>query len=727
VFPNKPNKSLKFVNKQREIIEMRVDGMDCNNCAMSIHRFLERKGLTDVLVNFQTKEVRFRQDDEALDLDGVRAGIKRLGFTVVEQDEHGEEGQGYAHEHEDKARRRLIFCAVLTAPLLIAHLLMAFGIGIGLMHNGWVQLTFAGPVYAVGGLYFGKSAFAGLRERMLNMDVLIFIGATAAFVYSIVGLVWQDSDYYFFETAATIITLVLIGNWLEAQAVERTTTAIGALSDLQEENAQRVTESGVVVSMPVEQVSVGNKLRVNTGDKVPLDGEILEGTVTVNEAMLTGESLPVEKGVGDGVLGGSIIVSGQVTYAVIAGYKDGTLARIIDLVKSAQADKPDLQRLADRVSAIFVPVVLVIALLTFLVGWGGGFFTVTKALMNAIAVLLISCPCAMGLATPTAVMVGVGRLARLGVLVRGGSTVERFAGIERMVFDKTGTLTTGELRVGDFTVAEGANEGEVRRIIYDMEQYSSHPIAASITAFLKTTSLAPAAEPLTVSETPGLGLNGNDNEGNHYYLGAARQLPEGLEVPENADVVLLKNNEYLASLSLADDLRKGARTLVQSLEEAGIETTLLTGDRRAKAEAVAKELGIKAVYSEQLPAQKLDRIATLSAEKPTAMVGDGINDAAALSRADIGISLGGGSAAALDAAQIVLLRDDLSLLTEGRKVAVLTLRTIKESLFWAFSYNIVAIPLAAMGFLNPMWAALFMAFSDVVVIGNAIRLKSRKA
>ena len=231
--------------------------------------------------------------------------------------------------------------------------------------------------------------------------------------------------------------------------------------------------------------------------------------------------------------------------------------------------------------------------------------------MNAIAVLLISCPCAMGLATPTAVMVGVGRLARLGVLVRGGSTVERFAGIERMVFDKTGTLTTGELRVGDFTVAEGANEGEVRRIIYDMEQYSSHPIAASITAFLKTTSLAPAAEPLTVSETPGLGLNGNDNEGNYYYLGAARQLPEGLEVPENADVVLLKNNEYLASLSLADDLRKGARTLVQSLEEAGIETTLLTGDRRSKAEAVATELGIIAVYSEHLPAQNLHRIATL--------------------------------------------------------------------------------------------------------------------
>jgi Cu+-exporting ATPase len=701
--------------------------MDCNNCAMSIHRFLERKGLRDVLVNFQTKEVRFRQDDEALDVDSVRAGIQRLGFVVIEENEPGQDGNTSAQGHEGKARRRLLICAVLTAPLLIAHLLMTFGIEIGLMHNGWVQLALAGPVYAIGGLYFGKSALAGLRERMLNMDVLIFIGATAAFVYSLVGLVWQDPDYYFFETAATIITLVLIGNWLEARAVERTTTAIGALSDLQEETAQRVTESGATVSLPVAEVRVGNNVRVNTGDKVPLDGEILTGTVTVNEAMLTGESMPVEKTIDDRVLGGSIIVSGQAVVTVTAGYKDGTLAKIIDLVKSAQADKPDLQRLADRVSAIFVPVVLVIALLTFLIGWGGGFFTATKALMNAIAVLLISCPCAMGLATPTAVMVGVGRLARLGVLIRGGSTVERFAGIERMVFDKTGTLTTGNLQVGNFTVAEGANEAQVRGIIYTMEQHSSHPIAASILAFLKTASPAPAAAPLTVSETPGLGLNATDEAGNRYYLGAARKLPAGVQAPENTDVVLLKNDQYLASLSLADDLRKGARALVQSLDEAGIETTLLTGDRSAKAAAVAHELGIKAVFAEQLPAQKLDRIAALSAEKPTAMVGDGINDAAALSRADLGISLGGGSAAALDAAQVVLLRDDLSLLTEGRKVAALTLRTIKESLFWAFSYNIVAIPLAAMGFLNPMWAALFMAFSDVVVIGNAIRLKSRKA
>ncbi len=717
----------KFVKTSQEIVEMRVDGMDCNNCAMSIQRFLERKGLEDVLVNFQTREVRYRRDDELLDLDGVRSGIQRLGFTVVEtHDEGGRANHGQSYAHENKARHRLLFCAVLTAPLLIGHLLMTLGVHLPLMHNRWLQLALAGPVYLVGGLYFGRSALAGLRERMLNMDVLIFLGATAAFAYSMVGFFWQDPDYYFFETAATIITLVLVGNWLEARAVERTTTAISALTDLQEESALVMTKSGTIVSLPVEEVRIGQHLRVNTGDKIPLDGELIDGSITVNEAMLTGESLPVERGVGEEVLGGSIIASGQATYRVTAGHKDGTLARIIELVKTAQADKPSLQRLADRVSAIFVPVVIGIAILTFLLGWGTGYATATQALMNAIAVLLISCPCAMGLATPTAVMVGVGRLARLGVLIRGGSTVERFAGIERMVFDKTGTLTTGDLQVDQFTVVGGGDEGAVRRLIYDMEQYSSHPIAESVRAYLMKGDMSEASEQLTVRETPGLGLRATNEAGDQYYLGAARNLPAGVEAPEEAAVVLLKNDRLLAWLSLSDEVRLGARTLVQSLAKESIETILLTGDQQRKADAVAEALGIDTVFAEQLPDEKLQKIATLSAEKPTAMVGDGINDAAALSRADLGISLGGASAAALDAAQVVLLRDDLSLLTEGRKVAALTLRTIKESLFWAFSYNIVAIPLAALGFLNPMWAALFMAFSDVVVIGNAIRLKGRK-
>ncbi len=692
--------------------------MDCNNCAMSIQRFLERKGLEEVMVNFQTREVRYRPNDTALDAGAVKAGITKLGFTVVEE----EAGPDGTPPTGLTAHQRLMICAAFTLPLLLGHFVLMAGSGMGWLGNGWVQFALALPVYLIGGLHFGRSALSGLRERMLNMDVLIFLGATAAFVYSLVGLALQEPRYYFFETAATIITLVLVGNWLEARAVERTTTAIGALSDLREETVRAVMPSGTLVMLPVEEVSPGTRVRANTGDKIALDGIVREGTLSVNEAMLTGESLPVEKRVGDAVLGGSIVVAGQTTFEVTNAYRDGTLAHIIELVKTAQADKPELQRLADRISAVFVPVVVGIAVLTFLIGWATGYASGTQALMNAIAVLLISCPCAMGLATPTAVMVGVGRLARAGILIRGGSTVETFAGIRQIVFDKTGTLTTGALEIGNFTVVEGEDPALVHRLIFEMEGYSSHPIAASVRNYLRKQKMADPklaayqtfAGRLDVKETAGLGLHSGS-----FYLGAPRG---GVA---DADVVLTRGDHLLATFTLVDELRVGAAHAVTGLHSQGIKTILLTGDRQSKAERVAREVGIDEVFASQLPQQKLERITALSQAQPTAMVGDGINDAAALSRADLGISLGGASAAALDAAQIVLMRGDLSLLVEGRRIARLTVKTIRESLFWAFSYNIVAIPLAALGYLNPMWAALFMAFSDVVVIGNAVRLKNR--
>ena len=724
------------------MVELRVDGMDCNNCAASIQRYLERKGLRDVMVNFQTREVRYRANDAVLDAAGVRAGIDKLGFTVVEElggaDAGGEgsEGReldhGHTHDHATVAKRRLLICTAFTLPLLLGHLLMMIGVRIPPLENGWVQFTLALPVYLIGGLHFGRSAWNGLyRARTLNMDVLIFLGATAAFVYSLVGLAWQDPRYYFFETAATIITLVLVGNWLEARAVERTTTAISALSNLQLPTARRVMPSGTLVELPVEEIEVGDRIRVATGEKVPLDATVVDGGLTVDESLLTGESAPQDRLPGQAVLGGSLVRSGQATLEVTAGYRDGTLASIIELVKTAQADRPKLQRLADRISAIFVPVVIVISVLTFVICWSTGYASATDALMNAIAVLLISCPCAMGLATPTAVMVGVGRLARMGVLIRGGSTIERFARIKQVVFDKTGTLTTGELSVNNFYVFPEHNAAKVRRIIYDLEARSNHPIASSVRSYLEAEPLPPQSTSfIRIDEQPGRGLTATDTFGNTYYLGAVRAdlrtSGRAQRVPNNAAAVLLVNDEPVAHFDLADELRPGALEAVHELSRAGLSVALLTGDNEYKAQAVATRTGIGQVFAEQLPDQKLDKIAELSAERPTAMVGDGINDAAALSRADLGISLGGASDVALDAARVVLLRPDLRLLARGQRVAALTLRTIKESLFWAFSYNVVAIPLAALGFLSPMWAALFMAFSDVVVIGNAIRLKRRK-
>ena len=673
------------------------------------------------MVNFQTREVRYRPDDTLADAATVRSGIEKLGFRVV--NDATASGEATTATHGLSARQRLIICAVLTLPLLLGHLLMVVGLRIAWLENGWIQFGLALPVYLIGGLHFGRSALAGLRQRMLNMDVLIFLGATAAFVYSVIGLVLQEPRFYFFETAATIITLVLVGNWLEARAVQRTTTAIGALTALRPERVTAVMPSGTLVELPIEEVRPGTQVRANTGDKIPLDGILRRGGVAVNEAMLTGESLPVEKQVGDTLLGGSLVVYGQATLEVTQAYRDGTLARIIELVKTAQADKPELQRLADRISAVFVPVVIAISALTFLIGWLSGYATPTQALMNAIAVLLISCPCAMGLATPTAVMVGVGRLARSGILIRGGSTVEKLAGIRTMVFDKTGTLTTGALRVDDYWVAEAQDPALVGRLIFELEGYSSHPIATSIRDYLRDQELAsPQAEAYrafageyTVQETAGSGITAGP-----FFLGAAT----GIE--DRADVVLTKDGEVLASFTLVDEVREGAPVVVASLRRVGVESVMLTGDRQEKADRIARTVGMEKVYASQLPQQKLERISALSQQQPTAMVGDGINDAAALSRADVGISLGGASAVALDAAQVVLMRDDISLLVSARRIAELTVRTIRESLFWAFSYNIVAIPLAALGYLNPMWAALFMAFSDVVVIGNAIRLKYRQ-
>ena len=691
--------------------------MDCNNCAMSIQRFLERKGLEDVLVNFQTREVRYRPAPDT-DQEAIRAGIEKLGFSVLDDGARAESSAPW----QLTPRLRLLICAAFTLPLLLNHFAMVAGVHTAL-DDGWVQFALTLPVYLIGGLHFGRSALSGLRERMLNMDVLIFLGATSAFVYSLVGLATANPHYYFFETAATIITLVLVGNWLEARAVARTTTAIGALNDLREKEATVVMPSGALVRLPLEEIRPGQRIRANTGDRIALDGVVVEGSPSINEALLTGESLPVEKRPGAEVLGGSTVVAGGLTFRVTAAYRDGTLARVIELVKTAQADKPELQRTADRISAIFVPVVIGISVLTFLIGWGTGYATATQALMNAIAVLLISCPCAMGLATPTAVMVGVGRLARLGVLIRGGSTVERFADVQRIVFDKTGTLTTGKLRVADFEVRPGYDPRHVGRLIFEMEAFSSHPIATAIRDYLWKTEMSDPRSPAFLAfapplreteETAGLGLRAGD-----FYLGTATG------VLDDADVVLTYNGTTVAHFILVDEVRPSALDTLQALHAIGIRTALLTGDRPAKARQVADQLAITEVYASQLPEQKLDKIAELSAEIPTAMVGDGINDAAALTRANLGISLGGASAAALDAADVVLMRDDLSLLVEGQRIARLTLRTIRESLFWAFSYNLVAIPLAALGYLNPMWAALFMAFSDVVVIGNAIRLKSR--
>ena len=698
------------------MIELEVEGMDCNNCAASIERFLERKGLEDVYVNFSTKEVRFKLGDTDLSREEVVAGINRLGYQVVEEEAKAEKSW--------TLEKKLVISAIFTLPLLLQHLVMVAGIHPAWFDNYWLQLGICLPPFIIGFLHFGRSALSSVRGGVPNMDVLIFIGSTAAFVYSLIGTLLQDGDLIFYETSATIITLVLLGNWLEKRAVQQTTSAIEDLTRLQVECARKIMPSGTVIEIDKNEIEKGDILQVNEGDKIPADGVITKGKASIDESMLTGESVPVEKEAGDEVIGASLLSSGNIQMEVTATGSGSILGRMIELVKTAQREKPPIQRLADRISAVFVPVVLAISLLTLLLGHWAFDLSFQQALMNAIAVLVISCPCAMGLATPTAVMVGVGRLAKNGILIRGGDTVERFTKVDRMVFDKTGTLTTGRFRIQNIQY-HNTDEKTVNALVYKLEQHSSHPIADSLVREMQDRLNGLNVDLQEVKEEKGVGVMAVDEAGNDYKIGSGRILSE----PKNESgqwVYLTKNGDLMASIELADELKEDASDTIRYLKRQGFHPVIISGDSESKTAEVAAALEIEEYYAEKLPEEKLELIEKLSKDKRTAMVGDGINDAPALARADVGVSLSDASQAAISSAQVVLLNGKLGHLKRAVGISRHTVLTIRQNLFWAFAYNIVAIPIAAMGFLNPMWGALFMAFSDVVVIGNSIRLKHKK-
>ena len=700
----------------KNVTEIQVEGMSCASCAANVTTFLKKKGLQEVDVNFTTGEVRFSQGEVEIPLPEIKAGINKLGYKVAGEDKN----PFWTLE------RKLVLSAIFTLPLLLAHLLMMAGITF--LANPWVQFAICLPVYMIGFFHFGKTSFNALRNGTTHMDVLIFIGSTAAFVYSLIGTTLHEPNYIFYETSAMIITLVLLGNWLENRAVKQTTSAIEDLTRLQVEWARKIMPSGTVVTIEAEEVLPGDWLQVNEGDKVPVDGTVLKGTADVDESMLTGESLPVSKATDDTVIGGSIVTQGHLTIAATATTRDTVLSQMIELVKSAQRNKPGIQRLADRISAIFVPAVLGIAILTFLLSAFVFGIPLQKALLNSIAVLVISCPCAMGLATPTAVMVGVGRLAKNGILVKGGATLEVFSKIKNFVFDKTGTLTTGDFKIKDIRYHAG-NPEEINAMILKMERKSSHPIAHSLVREMEGNSRFHSnGTPVSltqIKELKGQGITARDNSGHEYRIGARRFaapfLTEG-----DAPLYFTKNDMLLATIEIEDDIKKETAAVMDFLREHGKTPVILSGDREAKTEAVARQLHIEKYYAQQLPADKLEVIGRLNAEAPTAMIGDGINDAPALAKATIGVSLSNASQVAMQSAQIILLNGNLDRLPTALKISGATLLTIKQNLFWAFAYNIVAIPVAALGFLNPMWGALFMALSDVVVIGNSIRLKTRK-
>ncbi len=682
--------------------------MTCTNCALGIERYLEKQGAGGIRVDFSSGEVEFTTSDPQR-LKNYVKGIEKLGYEVVEE---GEESSAWSW-----VERYFTVSAFFTLPLIL-HMFLSWEP----LHHPWVQFGLSLPVFLIGMWYFGRSALSSLRAGVPNMDVLISLGAIAAFAYSLYGAIFDlGPDFLFFETAATIITLVLLGNVIEHRSVQQTTASIKELQALQPKLALRLDTEGQWREVPISKIEIGDRLRVLEGQKVPVDGEVLSMEAEVDESLLTGESLPQTKSKGDKLMSGSLLIQGQVEMRASRKDKSSTLAQIIDLVKKAQGDKPNIQRLADRISAVFVPVVLAIATLTFLLGFLVFDLGATQAMIQAIAVLVIACPCAMGLATPTAVVVGIGRASRKGILIKGGRILEQFSEIKQVVFDKTGTLTSGNFSIRSIEAAHPAEIGEVKKIIKSLEEYSTHPIAKSIRKALADVD---TQDLKAVKEVKGVGISGQDVEGNAYQIGSYR-LAQGL-VEDKYSLYVLKNGDFWAGIRIEDQLKEGSREVIEFLKANHIKPILLSGDKRANCEEVARQLGIEEVYAEQLPQEKLAKIEALSREKPTAMVGDGINDAPALAQATIGISLSEATEIAQQSAEVILLKGKLSLIPELFAISKHTLRTIKENLFWAFFYNVLMIPVAALGYLRPMLAALSMAFSDVFVIGNSIRLRFKK-
>lgn len=683
--------------------------MHCNNCALSVHKLLEKKGFHDISVDFASEEVKFTTDNDDSIKDAIKS-IQGLGYKVVE------DASTHKENFYEKIENKLIFCAIFTAPLLLAMLLPWH-----FLHDPIVQLILCLPVFAVGCLHFGKSAWNSLKGGVPNMDVLIFIGSSAAFIYSLVGTIeGLGMNYQFYETSATIITLVLLGNLFEKRSVTQTTSAVKDLVKIQLVNANRIV-NGQIEVISAKEVRPGDTLIVNTGDKIPVDGDVLSGNASVNESMLTGESVPVEKGKYDKVIGGTIVEHGNITMMATKVGSNTVLSQIIELMKKAQAAKPRVQRLGDKVAAVFVPAVILISIVTYALTYFVGHAGMQRALMNAIAVLVISCPCAMGLATPTAVMVGLGRAAKNGILIKGGDTIESVTHAKYVVFDKTGTLTTGKFKVNNMVVEGHAVIELVRGIVMAIEERSNHPIARSLVAELKS---LPQQKVIlrAVSEEKGLGMRAEDVEGNHYFLGSSKMKDsDGM-----FNIALYKNHSLLAQIELDDEIKPQSMQLIAALKNMGIVPVLLSGDKQSRCEKVAKAIGIHEVHGEKLPSEKLTVIDVYKNKGETVMVGDGINDAPALTQADIGISMNDSSQVAIQSAKVILLNTDLFSLVKFLQISRHTLLTIKQNLFWAFAYNVVAIPIAAMGFLSPMIGALAMAFSDVVVIGNSLRLKVKK-
>jgi Cu+-exporting ATPase len=712
---------------------LQVEGMTCASCVGRVETaLLKVPGVLGASVNLATERASV-QALPTVSVSDLEAAVGRAGYKAKRVD---------ASKPTPEASRPqwwpVAVGAALTLPLVAPMLLQPFGIH--WMLNGGLQLALAAPVQFWLGWRFYRAGWKALRAGTGNMDLLVALGTSAAFGLSLY-LLFKHADHgmphLYFEASAAVITLVLLGKWLEVRAKRQTTDAIRALNALRPATA-RVLRGDVEIELPVEQVGVGDRVRVRPGERIAVDAEVLDGRSHVDESLITGESLPVLKAAGDRVTGGSINAEGALTLKTLAVGAETTLARIIRMVESAQAAKAPIQRMVDRVSAVFVPVVLGIALLT-LVAWVGVTGDWEQAVINAVAVLVIACPCALGLATPTAIMVGTGVAARHGILIKDAQALELAHAVTTVAFDKTGTLTEGRPSLVAVHAAPGQSRDAVLRLSAALQQSSEHPLARAVMAAVRTQSM-PVPQALEVQALPGRGLQAIV-DGQVVLLGSTRLMHEnGLSAgPLAQEAERLEgdgrtvswlmhdageHSKLLGLLAFGDAIKATARDAVAHLHALGIETVMLTGDNRGSAEVVARELGIRQFRAEVLPGDKAAVVQELrGAGQVVAMVGDGINDAPALAAADVGIAMSTGTDVAMEVAGITLMRGDPRLVADALDVSRRTYATLKRGLFWAFVYNVVGIPLAALGLLNPVVAGAAMALSSVSVVGNALLLR----